>query len=61
MHRRIVLKLRSGTVYLGTWNRTEVAIKVLQNVAGIRPSLMVNMLPPELLPMLIKPYTVAAE
>ncbi|KAJ7912675.1 kinase-like domain-containing protein [Mycena leptocephala] len=29
-----------GTVYLGTWNRTEVAIKVLQNVAGIRPSLM---------------------
>ncbi|KAJ7761711.1 kinase-like domain-containing protein [Mycena metata] len=28
-----------GTVYRGTWNRTEVAIKVLQNQAGITPSL----------------------
>ncbi|KAF7355893.1 Kinase-like protein [Mycena venus] len=28
-----------GTVYQGTWNRTEVAIKVLQNHAGIAPSL----------------------
>ncbi|KAJ7470222.1 kinase-like domain-containing protein, partial [Mycena galericulata] len=27
-----------GTVYRGTWNRTEVAIKVLQNEAGIKPS-----------------------
>ncbi|KAJ6536274.1 kinase-like domain-containing protein [Mycena capillaripes] len=28
-----------GTVYQGNWNRTEVAIKVLQNHAGIAPSL----------------------
>ncbi|KAJ7915070.1 kinase-like domain-containing protein [Mycena leptocephala] len=28
-----------GTVYRGTWNRTEVAVKVLQNGAGISPSL----------------------
>ncbi|KAF7368633.1 Kinase-like protein [Mycena venus] len=28
-----------GTVYRGTWNQTEVAIKVLQNQAGIAPSL----------------------
>ncbi|KAK6988023.1 kinase-like protein [Favolaschia claudopus] len=28
-----------GTVYRGTWNRTEVAIKVLQNEAGIKPSI----------------------
>ncbi|KAJ7649114.1 kinase-like domain-containing protein [Mycena polygramma] len=28
-----------GTVYQGTWNRTEVAIKVLQNHAGIAPSM----------------------
>ncbi|KAJ7328824.1 kinase-like domain-containing protein [Mycena albidolilacea] len=28
-----------GTVYRGTWNRTEVAIKVLRNEAGIKPSL----------------------
>ncbi|KAJ7347947.1 kinase-like domain-containing protein [Mycena albidolilacea] len=27
-----------GTVYRGTWNRTEVAIKVLQNDAGVKPS-----------------------
>ncbi|KAJ7259138.1 kinase-like domain-containing protein [Mycena haematopus] len=27
-----------GAVYRGTWNRTEVAIKVLQNQAGVRPS-----------------------
>ncbi|KAF7346776.1 Kinase-like protein [Mycena sanguinolenta] len=27
-----------GTVYRGTWNRTEVAIKVLQNQAGVKPS-----------------------
>ncbi|KAJ7164069.1 kinase-like domain-containing protein [Mycena filopes] len=27
-----------GTVYRGTWNRTDVAIKVLENVAGIKPS-----------------------
>ncbi|KAJ6574586.1 kinase-like domain-containing protein [Mycena capillaripes] len=27
-----------GRVYRGTWNRTEVAIKVLQNEAGIKPS-----------------------
>ncbi|KAJ7154056.1 kinase-like domain-containing protein [Mycena filopes] len=27
-----------GTVYRGTWNRTEVAIKVLQNEAGVKPS-----------------------
>ncbi|KAJ7857521.1 kinase-like domain-containing protein [Mycena leptocephala] len=27
-----------GTVYQGTWNRTEVAIKVLQNDAGVKPS-----------------------
>ncbi|KAJ7467453.1 kinase-like domain-containing protein [Mycena galericulata] len=27
-----------GKVYLGTWNKTEVAIKVLQNVAGVTPS-----------------------
>ncbi|KAF8209465.1 hypothetical protein K438DRAFT_2012239 [Mycena galopus ATCC 62051] len=27
-----------GTVYRGTWNRTEVAIKVLCNEVGIRPS-----------------------
>ncbi|KAJ7788428.1 kinase-like domain-containing protein [Mycena olivaceomarginata] len=27
-----------GTVYRGTWNRTEVAIKVLRNEVGIRPS-----------------------
>ncbi|KAJ7740288.1 kinase-like domain-containing protein [Mycena olivaceomarginata] len=29
-----------GTVYRGTWNRTDVAIKVLQNVAGVTPSLV---------------------
>ncbi|KAJ6536289.1 kinase-like domain-containing protein, partial [Mycena capillaripes] len=28
-----------GTVYQGNWNRTEVAIKVLKNHAGIAPSL----------------------
>ncbi|KAF7344400.1 Kinase-like protein [Mycena sanguinolenta] len=27
-----------GTVYRGTWNRTEVAIKVLHNQAGVKPS-----------------------
>ncbi|KAF7339029.1 Kinase-like protein [Mycena venus] len=27
-----------GMVYRGTWNRTEVAIKVLRNEAGIKPS-----------------------
>ncbi|KAJ7737305.1 kinase-like domain-containing protein [Mycena metata] len=27
-----------GTVYHGTWNRTEVAIKVLQNAGGMKPS-----------------------
>ncbi|KAF7364573.1 Kinase-like protein [Mycena venus] len=27
-----------GKVYRGTWNRTEVAIKVLQNEAGVKPS-----------------------
>ncbi|KAJ6495430.1 kinase-like domain-containing protein [Mycena sanguinolenta] len=27
-----------GTVYRGTWNRTEVAIKILQNQAGVKPS-----------------------
>ncbi|KAJ7192586.1 kinase-like domain-containing protein [Mycena pura] len=27
-----------GTVYRGTWNRTEVAVKVLQNEAGVKPS-----------------------
>lgn len=35
-------QLRSGTVYRGTWNRTDVAIKVLQNVAGVTPSLVVS-------------------
>jgi hypothetical protein len=35
-------QLGSGTVYQGTWNRTDVAIKVLQNVAGITPSLVVS-------------------
>ncbi|KAJ7789032.1 kinase-like domain-containing protein [Mycena olivaceomarginata] len=29
-----------GMVYRGTWNRTDVAIKVLQNVAGVTPSLV---------------------
>ncbi|KAJ6480736.1 kinase-like domain-containing protein [Mycena vitilis] len=28
-----------GTVYRGTWNRTEVAIKILQNLAGVAPSM----------------------
>ncbi|KAJ7282419.1 kinase-like domain-containing protein, partial [Mycena rebaudengoi] len=28
----------SGMVYRGTWNRTDVAIKVLRNDAGIKPS-----------------------
>jgi hypothetical protein len=32
----------SGKVYRGTWNQTEVAIKVLQNVAGVTPSLVVG-------------------
>ncbi|KAJ7156345.1 kinase-like domain-containing protein [Mycena filopes] len=27
-----------GTVYRGRWNQTHVAIKVLQNVAGVKPS-----------------------
>ncbi|KAF7353978.1 Kinase-like protein [Mycena venus] len=27
-----------GKVYRGTWNRTEVAVKVLQNEAGVKPS-----------------------
>ncbi|KAJ7439007.1 kinase-like domain-containing protein [Mycena galericulata] len=30
-----------GKVYLGTWNKTEVAIKVLQNVAGVTPSVAI--------------------
>jgi hypothetical protein len=34
--------LSSGKVYRGTWNQTEVAIKVLQNVAGVTPSLVVG-------------------
>ncbi|KAJ7107926.1 hypothetical protein C8R44DRAFT_986984, partial [Mycena epipterygia] len=29
-----------GKVYLGTWNRTNVAIKVLHNVAGVTPNVM---------------------
>ncbi|KAF8139574.1 kinase-like domain-containing protein [Mycena galopus ATCC 62051] len=29
-----------GTVYRGTWNRTDVAIKVLQNMAAVTPSLV---------------------
>jgi hypothetical protein len=28
----------SGQVYLGTWNNTQVAIKVLETEAGITPS-----------------------
>ncbi|KAJ6522383.1 kinase-like domain-containing protein [Mycena capillaripes] len=31
-----------GTVYRGIWNRTDVAIKVLHNVAGVVPSLVVS-------------------
>lgn len=27
----------SGKVYRGTWNRTEVAIKIVRNVAGVAP------------------------
>ncbi|KAJ7093533.1 hypothetical protein C8R44DRAFT_815278, partial [Mycena epipterygia] len=30
-----------GKVYKGTWNRTDVAIKVLQNVAGVTPNVAV--------------------
>ncbi|KAJ7718547.1 hypothetical protein B0H16DRAFT_422470 [Mycena metata] len=31
-----------GKVYRGTWNQTEVAIKVLHNVAGFTPSVVVG-------------------
>jgi hypothetical protein len=37
-----IFSLSSGKVYRGTWNQTEVAIKVLQNVAGVTPSLVVG-------------------
>jgi serine/threonine protein kinase len=36
------LTLYSGKVYRGTWNQTEVAIKVLQNVAGVTASVVVG-------------------
>ncbi|KAJ7195267.1 kinase-like domain-containing protein [Mycena rebaudengoi] len=43
----------SGMVYRGTWNRTEVAIKVLRNEAGIKPSPVVSPSRPEILAILI--------
>jgi hypothetical protein len=38
----LILFLSSGKVYQGIWNQTEVAIKVLQNVAGVTPSVVVS-------------------
>jgi hypothetical protein len=36
--------IRSGTVFKGTWNRTEVAIKLVHNHSGVSASAVVRAL-----------------
>lgn len=38
----VLTMIHSGQVFKGTWNKTDVALKVLKNQAGVHPSSTVS-------------------